>query len=46
LLLACGADAAKCDAQGRRAAAHARMAGHAHLAKRLDTVVDKDQSIW
>jgi ankyrin repeat protein len=46
VLLACGADAAKCDAQGRRAAAHARAAGHVDLAKRLDTVVDKDQTIW
>ncbi|MCO6415861.1 ankyrin repeat domain-containing protein [Siccirubricoccus sp. KC 17139] len=46
VLLACGADAAKCDHQGRRAAAHARAAGHTCLAKRLDTVVDKDQTIW
>ena len=28
------------------AAAHARAAGHAHLAERLDTVVDKDQTTW
>ena len=46
VLLACGADAARCDAKGRRAAAHARAGGHAHLAKRLDMVVDKDQTIW
>jgi ankyrin repeat protein len=45
VLLAGGADAAKCDEQGRRAAAHARAAGHANLAKRLDTVVDKDQTM-
>ena len=46
VLLACGADAARCDARGRRAAAYARAAGHSCLAKRLDTVVDKDQTIW
>ena len=45
-LLACGADAAKRDAQGRRAAAYARAGGHPCLAKRLDTVVDKDENIW
>lgn len=46
VLLACGADAAKRDARGRSAAAHARAAGHANLAERLDTVVDKDRTIW
>ena len=46
LLLARGADAAKRDAQGHSAAHHARAAGHAHLAERLDTVVDKDRTIW
>ena len=46
VLLACGADAAKRDAKGRRAAAYARAGGHACLAKRLDTVVDKDETIW
>ncbi len=46
VLLACGADAAKRDAQGRRAAAYARAGGHPCLAKRLDTVVDKDETIW
>jgi uncharacterized protein len=45
VLLARGADAAKQDARGRRAAAHARAGGHPCLAKRLDTVVDKDQTI-
>ena len=45
VLLACGADAAKRDARGRRAAAHARAGGHPCLAKRLDTVVDKDETI-
>ncbi len=46
VLLACGADASKRDAKGRSAAAAARAAGHADLAERLDTVVDKDQTIW
>ena len=46
VLLACGADAAKRDARGRRADAHARAGGHPCLAKRLDTVVDKDETIW
>ena len=46
VLLERGADAAKRDAQGRSAAAHARAAGHSHLAERLDTVVDKDQTTW
>jgi hypothetical protein len=46
VLLARGADAAKRDARGRRAATHARSGGHPNLAKRLDTVVDKDQTIW
>ena len=46
VLLACGADAARCDAQGHLAAAHACAAGHAHLALRLKMVVDKDQTIW
>jgi Ankyrin repeats (3 copies) len=46
VLLECGADAAKRDTRGRRAAAHARAGGHPCLAKRLDTVVDKDETIW
>jgi hypothetical protein len=46
LLLERGADAAKRDAEGRSAAHHARAAGHAHLAERLDTIVDKDQTTW
>ena len=46
VLLARGADAARCDVRGRRAAAYARSGGHPRLAKRLDTVVDKDQTIW
>ena len=45
-LLACGANAAKRDVRGRRAAAYARAGGHPCLAKRLDTVVDKDETIW
>jgi hypothetical protein len=46
LLLERGADASKRDVEGCTAAAHARAAGHAHLAERLDTVVNKDQTIW
>ena len=46
VLLACGADASKRDARGRSAAAHARAAGHTHLAERLGTIVDKDQTMW
>ena len=46
VLLACGADAAKRDVRGHRAAAYARAGGHPCLAKRLDTVVDKDETIW
>lgn len=46
LLLECGADASKRDAQGRSAAAHARIAGHPHLAERLDTIVDKEKTMW
>ncbi len=46
VLLACGADVARRDARGRRAAAYARAGGHPCLAKRLDTVVDKDETIW
>ena len=46
VLLARGADAAKRDVRGRRAAAHARAGGHPCLAKRLDTVVDKDETLW
>ena len=46
LLLKRGADPALRDERGRSAAAHARAAGHAHLAERLDTVVDKEKTIW
>ncbi|HYZ33830.1 MAG TPA: ankyrin repeat domain-containing protein [Crenalkalicoccus sp.] len=46
LLLQCGADAARRDAQGRSAAYHARAAGHPHLAARLDGVVDQEKTIW
>ena len=45
LLLQHGADPARRDAQGRSAAAYARAAGHPHLAERLDTVVDKEQTL-
>ena len=46
LLLKRGADPALRDQQGHSAAAHARAAGHTHLAERLDTVVDKENTIW
>ena len=44
-LLLHGADPARRDARGRTAAAHARAAGHPHLAARLDTVVDQERTI-
>jgi hypothetical protein len=46
LLLSRGADPSLRDEQGRSAAAHARAAGHAHLAEQLDTVIDKEKTIW
>jgi ankyrin repeat protein len=46
LLLLHGADPARRDAEGRTAAAYARAAGHPHLAARLDTVVDKEKTVW
>jgi ankyrin repeat protein len=46
LLLDHGADPARRDCEGRSAAAYARAAGHAHLAERLDTVIDKERTIW
>ncbi len=45
LLLLSGADPARRDVGGRTAAAYARVAGHPHLAARLDTVVDKERTI-
>lgn len=45
-LLQHGADPAQRDARGRTAAAYARAAGFPHLAARLDTVVDKENTIW
>jgi ankyrin repeat protein len=45
LLVERGADPARRDNDGRAAAAHARAAGHAHLAERLDTVVDKEKTM-
>jgi ankyrin repeat protein len=45
VLLDCGADPSVRDKQGRSAAAHARAAGHLHLAERLDTVVDKEKTM-
>jgi hypothetical protein len=46
LLLRCGADPARRDIRGRSAAFYARAAGHLDLAKRLDTVVDQEKTIW
>jgi uncharacterized protein len=46
LLLRCGADPARRDTRGRSAAGYARAAGHPNLAERLDTVVDKEKTIW
>ena len=46
LLLNYGADPSLRDEQGRSAAAHARAAGHTHLAERLDTVIDQEKTIW
>lgn len=46
LLLRCGGDAARRDPAGRTAAHYARRSGHHHLAERLDTVVDKEKTIW
>ena len=46
LLLQTGADPARRDARGRTAAAYARAAGHPHLGARLDTVVEKENTIW
>ncbi len=45
-LLECGADPARRDPFGRTAAHYARTGGHHHLAERLDTVVDKERTIW
>jgi Ankyrin repeats (3 copies) len=45
LLLDRGADPVLRDEQGRSAAAHARAAGHVHLAERLDTVVDQEKTM-
>ena len=46
LLLCCGADPARRDARGRSVAFYARAAGHPDLAQRLDTVVEKENTIW
>jgi ankyrin repeat protein len=46
LLLEHGSNPSRRDAEGRSAAAYARSAGHAHLAARLDAVVDQEQTIW
>ncbi len=45
LLLLHGADPARREAGGRTAAAYARAAGHPHLAARLDTVVEKENTM-
>jgi len=46
LLLERGSNPSRRDAQGRSAAVHARLAGHSHLAARLDGIVDQEQTIW
>ena len=46
LLIERGSNPSRRDAEGRSAAEYARSAGHAHLAARLDEVVDQDQTIW
>ena len=46
LLLQTGGDPARRDTRGRTAAAYARAAGHPHLAARLDTVVEKGNTVW
>ena len=45
-LLEPGADAARRDVKGRRAAAYARAGGQPCLAKGPDNVVDQDETIW
>lgn len=45
LLLERGADPSRRDDADRSAAAHARAAGHADLAARLDGVVDQDKTL-
>jgi hypothetical protein len=44
-LLECGADPSRRDQRGRTAAYYARCSGHNQLAERLDTVVDKEQTL-
>ena len=39
-------DATRRDAAGRSVGAYARAAGRPHLAARLDTVVEKENTIW
>jgi hypothetical protein len=46
LLLECGADPSRRDAQGHSAAYYARVSGHPHLAERLDAVVDQEKTMW
>ncbi|WP_207540758.1 ankyrin repeat domain-containing protein [Sabulicella rubraurantiaca] len=46
LLLERGSNPSRRDAQGRSAADYARMAGHTHLAARLDRILDQEQTIW
>jgi ankyrin repeat protein len=45
LLLQRGSNPARRDANGRCAAAYARVAGHARLAERLHQVVDLDRTL-
>jgi ankyrin repeat protein len=46
LLLERGSNPSRRDVQGLSAAEHARLAGHTHLATRLDGVVDQENKIW
>lgn len=46
LLLERGSNPSRRDVRGRSAAMHARLAGHTHLAARLDGIVDQEQKIW
>ena len=44
-LLQQGADPARRDPAGHTAAGYARAAGHPHLAERLDTVIEKENTL-
>lgn len=46
ILLQRGSSPSRRDEAGRSAADHARTCGHAHLATRLDGIVDQEQTLW